>query len=238
LHPDPQFNKATCLRYQGKYTEAIKAYDEILKKFPNDTTVIINVWRLKSIVQKFQHKVPEAIESQKIIIKYEPTNYINYLNIGKLMCANKRYTEAIKYYDTALLYNPKNLDIYIEIGNTYKLLGKNDSAVVYYQNMVAVDEKHILALYYLTEYYYSNNKLDSACKYMNYLIGAPIKSKILTKSDVWELCGNVYEKMGSGTYSEALSYYKKALSFTIVKHNRGLQASIDRINNSMKKNKK
>ena len=94
-------NKGVALGGQGKYDEAINAYNEAIRLNPNDTAAWIN----KGNALCMQDKYNEAIKCYDEVIRLDPSNTAALSNKVNALNALKRTTEAdasIEDYDEAI----------------------------------------------------------------------------------------------------------------------------------------
>ena len=95
------FRKGAALGGQGKYNDAINAYDEAIKLNPNNTAAWIN----KGNALCMQDKYDEAIKCYDEVIGLDPSNTAALSNKVNSLNALKRTTEAdasIDDYDEAI----------------------------------------------------------------------------------------------------------------------------------------
>ena len=100
-----KFDYAALLTKMGKYDEAIVAYNDYLKKYPNDTNAYLN-W---GILYKGTQRPTEAISTLQKGVKLDNKN-VNLKNeLGKSYYENKEFDKAIIVYDQVLAQNKGNL---------------------------------------------------------------------------------------------------------------------------------
>jgi len=92
-----RFNKGNDLYNQGRYDEAIKAYDEAIKLDPN----YANAWTSKGAALSNQGKYDEAIQAHNEAIKLDPNLAVAWYNKGIAHQALGRTSEADAAYAKA-----------------------------------------------------------------------------------------------------------------------------------------
>ena len=83
---------------QGKYDEAIKAYDEAIRLDPN----LAEAWNNKGNALYSQGKYDEAIKAYDEAIRLDPNFADAWCNKGNALDDKGKYDEAIKAYDEAI----------------------------------------------------------------------------------------------------------------------------------------
>ena len=100
-----KFDYAALLTRMGKYDEAIAAYNDYLKKYPDDTNAYLNL----GILYKGTQKPKEAIAVLQKGSKLDGTNTDIKNELGKSYFDNKEFDKAIIVYDQILSKNKGNL---------------------------------------------------------------------------------------------------------------------------------
>jgi tetratricopeptide (TPR) repeat protein len=138
---------------QGKYDEAIKAYDEAIRLDPKN----VYAWNKKGLAlylmgvtmdicyninttgpespleyssscETISSKLNEAIEAFDETIKLDPKNVTAWNNKGKAFNRLNRNDEAIKAYDEAIRLNPKDAYVWNNKGSALDFLGRTAEA--------------------------------------------------------------------------------------------------------------
>ena len=108
-------DKGTILLMQGKFDEAIKAYDESIRLDPKDAMT----WSNKGItLGRDLGKYEEAIQCFDKAIEINPKYANAWINKGSALNDQGKYDKAIKTYDEAIRLDPN----YAESGSTKVLL--------------------------------------------------------------------------------------------------------------------
>ncbi len=97
---------ALVLYSQGKYDDAIKAYDEAIKLDPKNKEAFFNRGLALAALDKFD----EAIKDYDKATKLDPKNKEAFYNMGLALVALGKCSEAIKAYDEAVTLDPNYND--------------------------------------------------------------------------------------------------------------------------------
>jgi tetratricopeptide (TPR) repeat protein len=117
-------NKGHDLYMQGKYDEAIKAYDEAIKLDPKYDAA----WNNKGIALSLQGKYDEAIKAYDEAIRLDPKYTNAWNNKGWALNRLGKYDDAIKAYDEAIRLDPKYANAWNNKGVVLEILGKTTEA--------------------------------------------------------------------------------------------------------------
>lgn len=134
-------NKGDALYKQGKYDEAIQAYDEAIRLNPQALTA----WNGKGRTLQTLHKYDEAINSYDKAISLDPKNYYAWINKGGSFYDWGKYQDALVYYEKAIELDPSNAWAWNAKGAALVNLGKYDEANIAYDQAVKLDPKYALA---------------------------------------------------------------------------------------------
>lgn len=118
-------NKGLALANQGKYEEAIQAYDEAIRCDPE----YISPWNNKGLALKNQGNLTGAIQAYNKAIRLDPTNAMAWYNKGLALGMWGMYDEVIQAYDEAVGLDPKNaIDWYNNKGVALESLGRTSES--------------------------------------------------------------------------------------------------------------
>jgi Flp pilus assembly protein TadD len=95
-------DKGNVLAMQGKYDEAIKAFNEAIQLDPNNSAT----WSNKGNVLSLQGNYNESIKAFDEAIKLDPNNAGAWNNKGMDLYDQGKYDEAIKAFDEAIRLKP------------------------------------------------------------------------------------------------------------------------------------
>ena len=118
------FDKGAALGKQGKYEEAEKCYDEVIKIDPK----YAKAWFNKGVALFNQRKFEEAIECNDEVIKIDPKYASAWLNKGDTLSKQGKHEEAEKCLDEALKIDPKDVRAWTNKGYALGEQGKDEEA--------------------------------------------------------------------------------------------------------------
>ena len=95
------FNKGNDFYGQGKYDEAINAFNESIKINPN----LMGTWNNKGAALARQYRYDEAIKALDEAIRIEPNYAGAWNNKGAVLTSQGNYNKAIKSFDEAIRLN-------------------------------------------------------------------------------------------------------------------------------------
>ncbi len=132
---DDYINKALLKNLEGKYDEAVRLYDQILKNDPDNVIAMTNKGNSLNNLGKYE----EAIRCLDRALAIHPNFHAAKINKGNALLLLKRYEEAIRYYDDVLRFNP---NLAVALNNKAKALvalGKNKEANEFIQKAIAIN---------------------------------------------------------------------------------------------------
>jgi tetratricopeptide (TPR) repeat protein len=162
-------NKGNALYEQGKYDEAIKAYDEAIKLDPNDANAWYNkgvaldqhdkndeaiqaydraieidpqyteAWTLKGIALDDQGKYELAILAFDKVIELNPEYSMAWNNKGYALVLQGKYAEAIQAFNKSIELDPNNADAWDSKGEALRRQGKYEEAIQALDKAIELD---------------------------------------------------------------------------------------------------
>jgi tetratricopeptide (TPR) repeat protein len=88
---------------------------------------------------------PDAELNFQKAIDFFPSNYINYLNYGKMLFFQNRFSDALNAFERANTLFPKNVDTLLGIASSSLRIEKNEKAFETFKNILKIDPKNIPA---------------------------------------------------------------------------------------------
>jgi PKD repeat protein len=150
-----KYNNGVALYSQGKYDEAIIAFDETIKLDPTNATA----WNSKGLALSSQGKYDEAIIAFDEAIKIDPKYSWPWNNKGWILYSQGKYGEAIVAFDEAIKLDPTNAMAWNNKGLALYSQGKYDEAIIAFDEAIKLDPK------YSWPWYNKGNALNSQGKY-------------------------------------------------------------------------
>jgi len=120
------------LHKSGKFEEAKKIYEEIIKKNPNNFEVI----NLLGIIFLQLKKYDEATLLIKKAIKINPNHHALYNNLGVSYKELEQHEEAIKNFKKAIELNPDYAEAYNNLGITLKNTNQHNESYKAYEKAI------------------------------------------------------------------------------------------------------
>lgn len=126
--------------------------------------------RVVSKIDFFDEKVLEPLktieELKKVAEKY-PNEAKVYEKLAWVYAKEKKFKEAIFYYEKTISLNPNIPGPYNNLGNIYFLLGDRQTAIKYYEKSISVSPNQIDARLNLGKLYYFEGMLKEASAQFN-----------------------------------------------------------------------
>ena len=136
LDPPPkQLQSIISLYNQGQPQQALSDVSQMLKKFPNSTTLYNIAGACNAGLMKFD----AAIVSYKKALKINPDNAEIYNNMGNAFKSIGDVESALVSYNRAVKINPDFAEAYYNMGNTLHQMGDLESALVSYNRAVKIN---------------------------------------------------------------------------------------------------
>ena len=122
------------LRDQGKFEEAVEAYNKALSIKPDLAEVYNNLGNAFRDQDKFE----EAIEAYNKALTIKPDYAEAYNNLGNAFRDRGKLEEAIEAYNKALSIKPDYAEAHNNLGNALQNQGKLDEASASYERAVII----------------------------------------------------------------------------------------------------
>ena len=143
------------LRDLKRYTEALAAYDEVLRLDPRDTDAYF--YKGIALGELTQHE--EELEAYEQALRLNPKNAVAYINKGTALAGLKRYEEALTAYEQAIHIDPKSAFAYVGKGAALNELHR------YEEGLSACEQAIRLDLTYDAGYTNKGNALHGLRRY-------------------------------------------------------------------------
>lgn len=165
-------NQANYYTYSKKYRNAIRCYESILDKEPENIHALFNIAYAYSKIDEHKKSIsfyekllklkpqhdgaltnigPEysdlgneekALEWYKKALEINPDNYMAITNIGIQYSEKGEYEKALEYFNRSLEIHPHYDNTLTSIGVAYHRLGKHEKALEYYNKALEENMHH------------------------------------------------------------------------------------------------
>ncbi len=117
---------------QGKYDEAIKAFDSAIAMKPDDA----DAWNSRGNALASKHETDRALQSYDSAIAHRPNSPFAYKNRGASFATKDDFDRAIKDFDQAITLKPDYAGAFNSRGFAYQLKGDFDRALQDYDRSI------------------------------------------------------------------------------------------------------
>ena len=200
------YNKGTALSKQGKYDEAIQAYDEAIELDPKSFAA----WTNKGTSLSKQGKYDEAVEAYNEAIRLDPKSAMAWNNKGTALSKQGKYDEAVTTYDEAIELDPKYFVAWTNKGTDLSNQGNYDEAIKAIDEAIRLDPKSAMAWNNKGTALSNQGNYDEAIKAIDEAIRLDPNLAI-----AWNSRGNVLNAQGK--YDEAIKAIDEAVKLDSTK---------------------
>lgn len=144
---------------EGKYAEAIKAYDEYVELHPTHVKSIYNRGRSYEELGKFQ----KAFEDFEMVLDIDKKNTSAMLSLAKYYYRDQKYEKAKYYAELAVKENVNLAQAQFWLGRSRHQLGMFAEALTAYNNAINLDRELGEAYLYRGAIKMQGGKNKSAC---------------------------------------------------------------------------
>ena len=165
--------------------------------------------------QKFKDRILDSYKSGNYSIVEQDATYLiskgftdpwlcNLLAIS--LAKQKKYLQAIKYFEILCQLNPNDSDSFFNLGNLYRDAKNPDLAIKYYKIAYNINPNHLETITEISKIFYMKSDFDNSLKYA-------LKAKRLYPNSykVIDLFGQIY--FLTGDFNKSLNEYKKLDKF-------------------------
>ena len=184
-----KFNLANAERSSKNYNEAIKLYQNSLKRFMADKNFV----------------------SAKNFRFHQPNKAWIYNNIGLTLTLAGEYESSLAEYRKSLQYSNNPARTYNGMACTHYELGQPDSSIKYLNMAIEAAPKYASPYKNLGNVYYEQGKYDKALPLYE-------KAYALDKDDEWLLCKLGLTHKNLKQYDIAIDYFTKATAIDKTDH--------------------
>jgi tetratricopeptide (TPR) repeat protein len=134
-------DQGNALYDQGKYDEAVQAYDKAIEVNPENA----DTWYNKGLALERQNKYNEAIQAYDKAIELDPKDADAWSAKGAALNSQDKYDEAIQAYDKAIEIDPRYADAWEGKGVALDGQGKYAEAVQAYEKATEINPQYAYA---------------------------------------------------------------------------------------------
>ena len=167
------------------------------------------------VSQKFKNKILETYNSGKYLTVEQDATFLlkkgftdpwlcNLLAVS--LAKQKKYSQAIGYFEILCELNPENFNNYFNLGNLYRDAKKSNLAIKYYLISYKKNPKHLESITEISKIFYRNKDFNNSLKYAYKAKKAHPKSL-----EVIDLFGHIY--FLKGDFIKSLFEYEKLRDF-------------------------
>jgi len=201
LSAEEWLNKGVELYSQGKYDQAIEAYDQAISINPQ----YAEAWNNKGLALRALGEYDEAIKAYDQAISINPQIAEAWSNKGVAFYNQGKYNEAIKAYDQAISINPQHAGTWSNKGNAFSGLGKYDEAIEACDQAIDINPQYADAWYNKGVALRALGKYDEAIKAYDQAISINPQD-----AEAWNNKGLALRALGK--YDEAIEACDQAIS--------------------------
>lgn len=184
------------------FPEAIRAYRQLIDKYPLETEAYSRLARLL----RGEGQTDDAIAVIRLGLAVDPESGDLYNALGTTLSAKRQHSEAIAAHQRYVALAPTEPNAYDSLGLSYQAAGLYTEAVENYQKAIALDPTFEIAIVHLANTFYSQGRYRDA-------VGA-LKRYVATGPSAGEkargLEGIAFMYLAWGRLDEAEQYIRTA----------------------------
>ncbi len=131
---DQYYGDGINLSKQGRYSEAVAAYDKVVFIRPNNAYA----WNNRGVALDNLGQYLEAVSSYDTAVSVQPAYAEAWYNRGLALRKLGRYADAIASYDKAIAIGPTYAEAWLNRGVALDYLGRYDEAIASYDKVIAL----------------------------------------------------------------------------------------------------
>ncbi len=152
------FSQGQSALYSGNQEEALKIFNQILARNPQNSFVRISLGNLYSNQKEYE----KAVNEFKTVLKIDPRNVLAWNALGNTLNTRKEFDEAIAAYRKAIELNPKYATAYYNMGVVLSAQKKLEEAIAAYQKAIEINPQYAYAYYNLGNILRDQKRLEEA----------------------------------------------------------------------------
>ncbi len=136
---DTWYKKGLNLAIQGKYKEAIRAFEKAIELDPANITIL----RQEGKAFTDMGNISEAIRVFDKIIELNPNDTEAWYNKGSILYNLSEYNESIHAYERASEIDPKYKDAWIQKGQILSKMGNYEEALIAFDKAIELNSNDV-----------------------------------------------------------------------------------------------
>jgi tetratricopeptide (TPR) repeat protein len=153
-----ELREANLFFQQGKYEDALAAYQEAAARAPEDPIAQYNI----GVTFMALGKNDEAIAAFQKTLELQPENIQALKNLGQVYGRMKNYAESARFNILAAKLSVSDPEVFYNVGVAQLNLGNREAALAAFQDSIACDEKYADSHYQLGLIFLNQNKMTEA----------------------------------------------------------------------------
>ncbi|CAN5300668.1 hypothetical protein BH20ACI2_BH20ACI2_16740 [soil metagenome] len=133
--------RATMLTRSGNFREAAEAYVKLIKLYPKDPQLYVNLSRCRLELQEYG----KAVEAARVAVRLSPENYAARNNLGWGLASLGQTEEGVSELKAAASLNPNSERVRTNLGLSLLMLGRDKEAIVELRAALAIDRNSVRA---------------------------------------------------------------------------------------------
>lgn len=166
LPPEAHYNLGVAYHESGRFLDAIREYEAVLKTEPEHLNAMNNLGLVFSLVGEKER----AIDLFNRVLKIDKENVKARINLGNVYLNTKDLVEAEKIYRSAIVLDNKDISSRLNLGVVYFERGEFDKARGEWEGLLASDPKNLKVLSVMASAYLEKKQYDEAIKIFQQLV--------------------------------------------------------------------
>ncbi|WNZ49140.1 tetratricopeptide repeat protein [Leptolyngbya boryana CZ1] len=155
-----EFSRGESAVTLGKPEEAMKIFDQILKRNPQNSFVRIGRARIYSTQKDYLAAEKELMQ----VLEFDHENALAHFYLGTVLALQEKYDEAIKTLEKAIQLGSKDDATYFVLGSLLARVEKYDEAIKTLEKAIQLGSKDDSAFFYLGIALLHESEYDKATK--------------------------------------------------------------------------
>lgn len=150
--------------YNRNYKKAIEAYIRVLKLYPNYEKVYAYINSIMSFEKQMNLEYKQNVYEQ--LYSINPKRYDVVFGLGYLLYQQKKYKQAVPYFESATKLKPGQIDTYKLLGVCYGSSGQLNKSAQSFEQALKINPKDVQVYQNLSRVYNSLKQPAKARYYM------------------------------------------------------------------------